>query len=190
MIPDWNMAGVLPPIRPNAAGHDPDRSPYKVRLNDVVEKFALSEERVDILNGLMDYRGALHGAGLVHGFQWLDGSFLENIEDTEARPPNDIDVVTFFELPPGQTQSTLFPTIVNLIDSDETKQNYRVDAYPFVLSSGMSEAAVRQTAYWYSMWSHRRDGTWKGFLQVDLSPAGDQLGRDRLAQIAAAGFEQ
>jgi hypothetical protein len=28
-------------------------------------------------------------------------------------------------------------------------------------------------AYWYSMWSHRRDGMWKGFVQIDLSPSED-----------------
>ncbi|WP_414651656.1 DUF6932 family protein [Hafnia paralvei] len=33
--------------------------------------------------------------GLAEGFQWVDGSFTENIELIERRTPNDVDVVTF-----------------------------------------------------------------------------------------------
>ena len=188
VLPKWTMAGVVPPVRPNVEGHDPDRSPYQVGLDEVVEMFAITQERADILSGLFDYREALHNAGLVTGFQWLDGSFLENIEDLEGRPPNDIDVVTFFELPVGQTQTSLLPLTADLFDPDQTKQNFSVDAYPFEIGSSLNETAVRRTAYWYSMWSHRRDGVWKGFAQIDLSPANDLLGRNRLAQKVAAGF--
>ena len=35
-------------------------------------------------------------------------------------------------------------------------------------------------AYWYSMWSHRRDGSWKGFLQLDLHQARDADAREWL----------
>ena len=34
--------------------------------------------------------------GIGSGFQWLDGSFLENVEMTEKRDPGDLDLVTFF----------------------------------------------------------------------------------------------
>ncbi|MDA1231040.1 MAG: hypothetical protein O2856_09720 [Planctomycetota bacterium] len=30
------------------------------------------------------------------GFQWLDGSFLEDIELGDGRPPRDLDVVTVY----------------------------------------------------------------------------------------------
>lgn len=33
---------------------------------------------------------------------------------------------------------------------------------------------VEQCTYWNSLWSHRRNGQWKGYLQVDLAPAGDR----------------
>lgn len=182
------MAGVVPPVRPNAAGHDPDRSPYQVGLDEIVDMFAISQDRADILNGLFDYREALHNVGFVAGFQWLDGSFLENIEDLEGRSPNDIDVVTFFELPAGQTQASLMPIAGHLFDPSQTKVAFRVDAYPFEIGSAMTATTVRQIAYWYSMWSHRRNGVWKGFAQVDLNPANDVRGRSRLAQKVAAGF--
>jgi hypothetical protein len=188
LLPKWTMAGIVPPIRPDVAGHHPDRSPYQVGLDEFVDMFAISQERADILHGLFDYREALHQAGLVTGFQWLDGSFLENIEDVEGRPPNDIDVVTFFTPPAGQTQATLLPVIGHLFDPIQTKPTFRVDAYPFDISAVMTEKTIRMTAYWYSMWSHRRDGLWKGFAQVDLSPANDPQGRNRLAQKVAAGF--
>lgn len=151
--------------------------------------FAISQERADILNGLFDYRDALHNQGIVSGFQWLDGSFLENIEDLENRPPNDIDVVTFFEIPHGHTQATLLPHISHLFDPNQTKQDFMVDAYPFVMDGRIDGAAIRQTSYWYSMWSHRRrDKVWKGFAQVDLDPANDVQNRGLLNQKIAAGF--
>ena len=183
------MSGVVPPIRPSVAGHDPDRSPYEADLGAVVDMFAVSQDRADILQGLLDYRAALHAAGLVSGFQWLDGSFLENIEDVEGRPPQDIDVVTFFELPAGQTQLTLLPVLESLFDPQQTKPRYKVDAYPFELGQPMDSTRVRTTTYWYSMWSHRRDGVWKGFVQVDLDPAIDVAGRTLLAQKIADGFQ-
>lgn len=79
MIPAWNMAGVIPPIRPGQPGESLDRSPYIASLTTVVDRFALSPERLKILNGLLNYRSALHALGLTNGFQWLDGSFMENI---------------------------------------------------------------------------------------------------------------
>lgn len=184
------MAGIVPPIRPNAPGHDLDRSPYSATLAEVVQMFATSQERANILSGLFNYRAALHANGLVTGFQWLDGSFLENIEDLDDRPPNDIDVVTFFRLPAGTTQADLMPHIQDLFDTNHTKENYRVDAYPFDLGIPLDEGRIRNAAYWYSMWSHRRDGMWKGFVQVDLDPAIDAASQPLLEEKIAAGFAQ
>ena len=99
-IPAWTAEGVLPLIhslQPMAAA----RSPYVVSLTDYVLRFGDTAERNRVLNGFLRYRAALHNAGVVEGFQWLDGSFLEHIEMTEGRPPNDIDVVTFYRLPVG-----------------------------------------------------------------------------------------
>ncbi len=62
-------------------------------------RFSTSSARCKILEGLLDYRQAMHRIGLVSGFQWLDGSFLEDVETIEKREPRDIDVVTFFHTP-------------------------------------------------------------------------------------------
>ena len=74
-IPNWSASGVLPPISP-AAPASTDRSPYEASLTDLILHFNTSAERQTILTGLLDFRAALHGLGLVQGFQWLDGSFL------------------------------------------------------------------------------------------------------------------
>lgn len=169
-------------------GHDPDRSPYKVDLLEVIRKFALSKERADILLGLMSYRAAWHNLGISSGFQWLDGSFFENVEDLEARSPRDVDVVTFFDLPPGQTQRSLFPSVRPLLDVKATKTTYSVDAYGFPMGGAYDERAMKNTAYWYSMWSHRRNGMWKGFVQVSLDPANDSMCTSEIHRIIAGGF--
>lgn len=114
-IPAWNSAGVLPPIRPGQAGHSPDRSPYSVDLSVFIDRFATSPQRITILDGLLRFRAELHSKGIVSGFQWLDGSFLEAVETLESRPPRDVDVVTFFELPHGEDQRSLASRAGNII---------------------------------------------------------------------------
>jgi hypothetical protein len=176
-IPAWNNAGVLPPIRPSALGHSKDRSPYIVDLTMVFDRFSTSAERRVILNGLLRFRAALHNSGITSGFQWLDGSFLEDIETLENRVPKDMDVVTFFDLPSGQNQQTLLKHNDSLFNQKYAKTSYAVDAYFVVLGQLTDKWQVKNIAYWYSMWSHRRDGLWKGFVQVDLNPAQDSDAR-------------
>ncbi len=187
MIPAWNSAGVLPAIRPSQQGHSPDRSPYSVPLSDVIYQFATSPERILILKGLLDYRAALHKLGLTSGFQWLDGSFMENIETLEMRPPNDMDAVTYFYLPSGETQSSFAEKAGNLLSSNFVKTTYSVDAYPHVLGEPNDALQIRLISYWYSMWSHRRDGLWKGFIQVDLDPQEDVSARLVLSPLQIGG---
>jgi hypothetical protein len=164
-IPAFEATGVLPPMvgSPALSGA---QAPYRVSLVEVVRRFSGTEERRAILRGFLAYRAALHGAGAVHGFQWLDGSFAEQIELLEGRPPKDIDVVTFFVPQPGPS------TIGQLFNSTSTKSLYRVDAYAVNLQLGQ-EAVVRRTTYWYGLFSHRRDRQWKGLLEVDLAPDED-----------------
>jgi len=170
MIPDWNLAHVLPPIRPNEMGHSRDRSPFKVSMDVIIDRFAYSKERIHILDGLIRYRNALYAEGIEDGFQWLNGSFLEHIEVSEERPPNDVDVVTFFRLPDGKTQEDLLESCPDLFFPEKTKERFSVDAYSCPLGEPTEKRHIDLISYWYSMWSHKRDYTWKGFVQVDLSP--------------------
>ena len=169
MIPDWNAEGVLPPVNED----DPtgfDRAPYEVTLGQVVDRFATSLERCDILIGYFAHRAELHKMGMRSGFQWLDGSFTEDIEMLEYRPPRDIDVVTF-----SAVDDVFFGGLddheINLLGGDRKllKDEFKIDFYIQSLLDP-AESLVAMTTYWYSMWSHRRTGQWKGFLKVDLSP--------------------
>jgi hypothetical protein len=47
----------------------------------------------------------------------------------------------------------------------------------------MGEADVTAVSYWHSMWSHRRNGLWKGFVQVDISKDEDDIAAALVAQI-------
>jgi hypothetical protein len=183
MIPDWNISAVLPPVRPGAAGHSPDRSPYKASFSEVVEKFATSAPRIEILRGLLNYRIELRNRGVSSGFQWLDGSFMEHKEVLLSEPPKDVDVVTFFHLPPGTDEATFSRTNLDLFQIANTKLIYHVDAYGCVLGVSMGESHVNTISYWYSMWSHRRNGLWKGFVQMDISKDEDDIASGLLAQL-------
>ncbi|MAY25637.1 MAG: hypothetical protein CMK02_04980 [Polycyclovorans sp.] len=176
-IPVWNSAGVLPPIRPSAPGSSPDRSPYVVDLAVLFDRFATSPERMAILDGLLRFRADLHAAGITSGFQWLDGSFLEQVEALEGRAPRDMDVVTFLDLPQGLDQRSLAQRQGVLFDQKHVKATYAMDAYFAVLGQPTDQWQVKNIAYWYSLWSHRRDGLWKGFVQVDLDPSQDSDAR-------------
>jgi hypothetical protein len=184
-IPAWTADGVLPPINASQPV-SPERSPYVVSLTDYVLRFSETPERRTVLDGFLRYRAGLHAAGLVQGFQWLDGSFLEHVERLERRGPNDVDVVTFYRLPPGISQAQLAMKHVTLLDHGSVKAAYRVDGY--LVHLGMdAERLTRQSAYWYSVWSHRRNQLWKGFVQVDLAPAEDPVAAATLASLTNAG---
>ncbi|WP_457329477.1 DUF6932 family protein [Rhizobacter sp. P5_C2] len=175
-IPEWTPLGILPPMdsqNPTA----PQRSPYSISMLDLVMRFATSPARHQILSGFVHYRAALHAIGLVSGMQWLDGSFMEHIELLEQRAPRDIDVVTFLHSPPGFAPG---PDNTSVLDHDEAKARFHVDSYFVELDKLPARTIVSLSTYWYSLWSHRRNATWKGFLQVDLEPATDLLARQWL----------
>lgn len=191
-IPNWNLHGVLPPIDPSnpVSKH---RSPYKVSLIDLIPRFGISIERLEILEGLLSLRSELHGVGLVKGFQWLDGSFSENIELLQSRPPNDIDVVTFFHLPDAKTENDLLIEYPQLFDRDHIWDTYHVDAYYVGLpdadpAENDLEDLIADSIYWYGVWSHQRNSfSWKGYLQVDLSPTDDNIALEALNRISNKG---
>jgi hypothetical protein len=180
-IPAWSALGVLPPIQVDDPT-GPHRSPYRVSLVDMVTRFASTAERRRILDGLLRLRSSLHAAGLVRGFQWLNGSFLEYIEMLESRPPGDVDVVTFVEVPAG---FTINDENRKLFEHDLIKSAFLVDHY-FVELNLPGQVLVAQAAYWYSVWSHRRTQLWKGFLEIDLDPTDDALARANVTLVDAA----
>lgn len=179
LIPQWTEDGVLPPINEEEPT-SPERSPYKTSLTSFVDRFATTPERCSIINGYLRHRSELHSMGLTSGFQWLDGSFLEHIELIEQRVPNDVDVVTFLQIEDAQAEQLTPDQLRLIVDNEWIKEHYKVDFY---LQNLKEEPAilVSMTAYWYSMWSHRRTMQWKGFLQIDLSSSDDAKATELLA---------
>lgn len=181
-IPPWNARGLLP-------GNDASnpvggyRAPYPAALLDVVMRFGTSGERRQVLHGWLAHRAALHGLGVASGFQWVDGSFVEDVEALRGRPPNDVDVVSFVEVPPT------LPPYDEALDHGPTKARYKVDSYFVELNLLPADELAQQAAYWYSVWGHTRAEQWKGFLQVDMAPHEDGAAQAWLdaADAAATG---
>jgi len=181
MIPSFDMSGVLPPHN----GVDPtnplNMSPYPATMVEVVGRFAYSHERRTILTGLLNYRRDLMAAGLCDAFQWIDGSFVEDIENTDSRSPNDVDIVTFFRRPVSDAQWQGWAEAnAGLFTPDATKRVYKCDAYGVDL--GLEpEHIVGHTHYWFGLFSHRRiTNLWKGIVRVQLDAADDALALELL----------
>ncbi|HMU15704.1 MAG TPA: hypothetical protein PKE53_17080 [Flavobacteriales bacterium] len=175
VIPQWNMHGVLPHI----IGHGDQelRSPYRVSLPDVIHRFGNYPDRTLILDGFLKFRERLHTLGLVEGYQWLDGSFVEDSELLLNRQPGDIDVVTFYKEPSGLTQAALLANDADLFsfDADKVKarkDRYKVDSYMFSLT-GDPKYLHAQTCLWHDTWSIRRNNVRKGYVSIDLDPKDD-----------------
>lgn len=191
LIPPWDGFGVIPPIRPGAAGHELDRSPYQASMYDVARRFGESPARRKILRGLIEFRAKLRDIGIREGFQWLNGSFFECVEVTRGRDPKDIDVVTFTVLGDEAAQVRLVQVAPELFDHGTVWSIYHVDHYFVGLGDPLDNASVRITGYWYSMWSHRRDDyLWKGFVEVKLDADEDTETLAYLATLDAMGGDK
>lgn len=185
IYPAVEREGVIDPID-YADPISSVRSPYIVSLESVVRHFSTSPERIRILDGFLRYREALHTAGVEQGFQWLDGSFLEDKETLKGEPPDDIDVVTLYHLPAGISQADLVASNPLVFGGDvgACKAQFHVDAYPIRLDAP-PDRVVRNVSYWYGLFSHRRQTyEWKGILQVDLAFGEDAVARAALLTLS------
>lgn len=171
MIPDFNHSHVLPPF----LGGDPtiaaERSPYLTTMLELVERFVHLPGRGPLLKGLINYRADLAKLGFVRGFQWLDGSFSEDVEAHQKRPPSDVDLVTFTYAPTGLSStevSQLLGSNGDLFIAAKARVKYSCDGYVVPLDKS-PENLVKRTAYYCNLFSHRRgDHVWKGLLQIPL----------------------
>lgn len=175
-IPAFNVSGVLPPFVGDTPVVPAAMSPYPTTMSALVRRFATSKERLEILVGLLNYRTALRSIGIVDGFQWIDGSFVEHAEQTRNRPPADVDIVTFAIRPTGDPAAwrTLVADNPALFAPPRSKQTYRCDAY-FVDLGRNPALIVNDTRYWFGLFSHQRNTSlWKGMLAVDLVSDDDE----------------
>lgn len=173
MIPAFDHNFVLPPHLGNPTALD-QISPYKCTTLDLCKTFAISADRIEILKGFLRFREQLTKLGLVNGFQWLDGSFLEDVETRENRPPNDLDMVTVYWGYNLAFQQQLIVDFPDFVDVRLSKSNYKLDHYPFDAQHSPINT-VEYTRYWIQLFSHNRDAVWKGMLHVELNtPNEDQ----------------
>ena len=173
-IPPWGPDRLIPPVDAD----DPvstNRSPYLVTLSELVERFGTTDERLLLLDGLVRYRSWWHQAGLTQGFQWIDGSFVEDKETLRGSPPGDIDIVTFFEIPRGLTERELVARHGELFVRPHIKSRFRIDTYFVVLDPADLISLVENAVYWSSLFAHTKDNQWKGFVQIDLAQQDDDV---------------
>lgn len=174
MIPNHSHDGVLPPFLPGGSPTEPGQvSPYRSELVEFAQRYGESKERREILEGLLAYRNALRAVGINSGFQWLDGSFVEDCEKNRGRPPGDIDIITFSVRPTEHSGSASWRQFIrsrpDLFDPETSKKQYKCDAY-FVDLSVHPIHLVAQTRYWFGLFSHQRDTyLWKGMIEVPFN---------------------
>lgn len=167
MIPDFDHNHVIPPHIGDPRRLS-DLSPYLCNTLELCERFATSKERIEILKNFLVFRKKITEVGITGGFQWLDGSFTEDVEKRETRPPNDLDLVTFYG---GLSESTLKAIVINFKEFRSpqlSKLNYKLDHYgvDYMFSP---DVTVEQVRYWLQLFSHNRLEVWKGILKVELN---------------------
>ena len=171
-IPNFDHNHVLPPYVGNPTLQN-DLSPYKCTILELCYRYSITNERIAILKNFISFRIKMSTYGIVTGFQWLDGSFLENIEVSEKRAPNDLDVVTFsggFDPTTIDQINLLFPEFINPVLS---KTKYKLDHY-FVDFMFDPFVTVQYTRYWIQLFTHNRKGAWKGIVELPInSPTED-----------------
>ncbi len=171
MIPDFNHSHVLPPFVGDSPTQQAHASPYPTTAAELVHRLGHTSERRQILRGLLVYRSALRGLGFVNGVQWIDGSFVEDVEKHQHRSPRDIVVVTFAYTPVGMGPAQVLALAEQhpaVFMTAETRSHYSCDAY-FVRLDGNPEKLLVRATYYHGLFSHRRgDNVWKGMLTLPL----------------------
>jgi hypothetical protein len=177
-VPDFTISSVLPPYLGPTPTDGALMSPFETTLTRIANKLCNSDQRKEIFRGLLKYRQKLDNLGFTTGFQWLSGSFMEDIETLETRHPKDLDIVTFYYRPASVPDDAAWVTFVQdniaLMDWSLVKPVYKCDPY-FVDLKTTPESLVSQSRYWFGLFSHRRTGTWKGVLQVPLAVSQDDV---------------
>jgi hypothetical protein len=190
-IPDFDHNLVLPPHVGDHSVNAANMSPYPCTSLELCAKLGTSPERQAILRGFFELREILRQLGVSIGFQWINGSFTEDVENDPRRknPPNDIDVVTFYRpLPalPAPLPQHLATAIPILGNRAATKTRFRVDHFMIPMDPRSPEFLIDQARYWFGLFSHRRgDDVWKGMLKISLdTPADDLLAIGNLPTVA------
>ena len=103
----------------------------------------------------------------------------------KAEIPKDLDVVTVYWGYDRAFQTALAATFREFASPLLSKKAYSLDHYNF--DAGFSPAVtLEQTRYWILLFSHNRQGVWKGMLKIELNtPAEDAAARQELAKATS-----
>lgn len=188
-LPSFDLRGLLPPFV-GADATTPDRSPYWVTMPELVAAFGTTPHRSALLRNLIAYRTLLAQEGYVGGIQFIDGSFVENVEALENRDPSDIDVFSILSAPPryltdpAAWQATGLPFWnAEVANRDLNKQRFSLDTFAVLFEEIQAHPInyINQIIYWYGLFSHQRETfAWKGFAGLALDPAADQAALSQL----------
>ncbi|TGN18858.1 DUF6932 family protein [Leptospira idonii] len=172
-IPNFNISGILPPyLLGSSPAVQSDVSPYKSTLVDFVNFFNTSPPRKNLLEGFLKHRIELKKLGIVDGFQWIDGSFVEEVEKIRSKDPSDVDLITFAYRPPGIPNDLEWQKIINsnlaIFHPQFSKKHFNCDAYYIDLNL-KSDYIARQTSYWFGLFTHQKiTDAWKGIVEINL----------------------
>ena len=185
-IPDFDLDDLLPVfIREDVNA----RSPYATDMQELVDKFAVSPERIDILYKFGEYRDILRKIGFIEGFQLINGSFVENC-DNEKGPPRDIDIVNLLRRPSEYKNKTDWLTFVEkhkstYFDKEYCKTHYFCDSH-FIDLDYLPIDNARRIFYFFGLFSYqRRTNRPKGLLQIDIQDKNDHIAMQQLDRIRA-----
>jgi len=189
-VPPFDVRGLLPPFV-GADATTQERSPYPATMVDIVAQLGTTPQRRQLLRNLIAYRALLASDGYQSGIQFIDGSFVENIEGSANRPPSDIDVFSILNAPQKYlSDQATWASIgrnfwqTEIADRNKNKQRFSLDTYALLYEELQPVGLIRNVIYWYGLFSHQRDTfAWKGFVVLTLDPAGDQVA---LAQLGSA----
>lgn len=176
IIPPFSASGVLPPFIDASPTIPAKRSPYATDMFQLVERFCTSAHRAKLLLGLNSYRQHLSKGGFVSGYQWIDGSFVENVETTRGRPPSDIDVVTLFNRPmkyqvSGHQWDADYKATLHkqFFSTKHMKPRYYCDTYSIDLDADQA-SLVDHTMYWGGLFTDIKGSTEKkGIVRIPLA---------------------
>lgn len=182
-LPPFDVRGLVPPFVGDDAVTS-DRSPYWISMPELTAAMGTTPDRRQLLRNLIAYRAVLAGAGYVSGVQFVDGSFVENIETTAGRPPRDVDVFSILNVPKIYLLDDVSWSSIGLpfwetevIHRDRNKARFSLDTYAVLFEEWKDrpQDLISHIIYWYGLFSHQR-GTlaWKGFAGLALDPADDQ----------------
>lgn len=175
-IPEFADHGGLPSFV-NGDPTIPDaRSPFRVSIQSLIDRFCTTKDRATLLKGLNEYRKHLYSGGFIAGSQWIDGSFVENVEKISQRSPNDIDLITLYHRPIKYQQNPQLWALdyqnnlhSRFFNTHSMKKAFYCDTYDIDLDAG-AKSIVRNSTYWFGLFSDMRgNGAKKGIVEIELA---------------------